>query len=117
MNNKKKGTGFENELANILAKNGFWARLDKGYSQTCDIIAGKNGIIFLFECKTCKKDYFNLDRIEENQKLSRERFKMCGNEEAWIVYKLDDGRIFFSRVPLKTPSNGISLDLFRALKD
>ena len=45
--NKKKGNDFENEFARILFANGFWVRLDKGYAQTCDIIAGKNNQIYL----------------------------------------------------------------------
>ena len=45
--NKTKGTAFEKELAKVLAKNGFWARLDKGFAQTCDIIAAKNNVSYL----------------------------------------------------------------------
>lgn len=109
MNNKKRGSNFELEFAKILGKNGFWARLDKGFSQACDIIAGRNNKIYLFECKTCNKNYFNTDRIESNQSMSRQLFKVTGNDEAWIVYKVEDAGIFLSREFIKNPLNGIEL--------
>lgn len=112
--NKRKGTKFEEEFAQILYENGFWVRLDKGYSQTCDIIAGKHNFIYLFECKTCKSDYFNTDRVESNQEHSRKLFKHCGNNNAYFVFKLDDGRIYLSRSAIKKPSSGICLDRWLA---
>ena len=63
ISNKKRGSNFENEFARILGNNGFWARLDKGISQTCDIIAGKNNRIYMFECKTCSKNYFDMIQV------------------------------------------------------
>ena len=108
--NKTKGTAFEKELAKVLAKNGFWARLDKGFAQTCDIIAAKNNVSYLIECKTCKDDYFDMRRVEDNQSMSRKRFIMCGNDNTWVAYKLDDGRVFFSKEFIKKPSDGIALE-------
>ena len=108
--NKKRGKNFENEFAKILMKNNFWARLDKGFAQTCDIIAGKNGKIFLFECKTCVSDYFNLERVEDNQSDSREWFKSCKNNNAWFVFKVDGIGIFLSKEAIKKPSEGIKLE-------
>ena len=108
--NKKKGNKFENDFARILAINGFWARLDKGFAQTCDIIAGKNNKIYLLECKTCEKDYFNLSRVEDNQNTSREFFKYCGNDNAYFVFKLDSGEMYLSKEPISKPSDGIILE-------
>lgn len=110
--NKKKGSDFENEFCNILAQNGFWARKDKGYAQTCDIIAGKNNKIYLFECKCVKTDYFNMKRVEDNQNYSRERFRDCGNSNCYFVYKLDTGEIYISRNAIKKPSDGQTLEGF-----
>ena len=107
MSNKAKGTTFEKEFARLLAKNGFWVRLDKGYAQTCDMIAGKNNTIYLFECKRCIKDYFDLERVECNQSDSRRRFMDCGNKEAWFAYEVSGQEIYLSKEPIKKPSNGI----------
>ena len=109
MSNKKRGSNFEREFASILSAHGFWVRLDKGYAQTCDIIAGKDNKIYLFECKTCSRDYFDLNRIEDNQDFSRLIFKKCGNEEAWMVYKAKDS-IYLSQEPIKKPSEGVRLE-------
>lgn len=108
MNNKTKGTKFEKEFALLLFRHGFWVREDKGYAQTNDLIAAKNNIIYLFECKTCKKDYFNTNRVEDNQDMSRKVFKMMGNVNTWVAYKLDDGRIFLSKDFIKKPSEGLN---------
>jgi Holliday junction resolvase len=105
LNNKKRGTSFERYFAQLLSEQGFWARLDKGKAQTCDIIAGKDGIIYLFECKTCKTDYFNFNRIEDNQSMSRKKFIACGNAEAYFVFEVE-GSIYLSKEPIKTPSKG-----------
>lgn len=108
--NKLKGSKFEKVVCNILAKNGFWARLDKGFAQTCDIIAAKNNKAYLIECKTCKGDYFNMSRIEDNQNMSRERFKSCGNDNIYVFFGLDDGRIFVSKEFINKPSHGMKLE-------
>lgn len=108
--NKKKGVAFEKEFCNILALNKFWARMDKGFAQACDIIAGKNNKIYLIECKTVKEDYFNLSRVEDNQNTSREFFKHCGNDNAYFVFKLDSGEIYLSKEPISKPSDGIILE-------
>lgn len=112
LSNKSSGTSFEKMFAKCLVECGFWARMDKGYSQTCDIIAGKNNEIYIFECKVCKSDYFNLDRVEDNQRLSRERFNICGNKNAWMVYQVGEA-VYLSREPIKRPSEGIPWEVWR----
>ena len=108
MSNKKRGSNFEKQFAKTLSKHGFWVRLDKGYAQTCDIIAGKDNIIYLFECKMCSKDYFDLNRVEDNQSMSRQLFERCGNTEAWFVFKVKD-EIYLNKVSIKKPSEGVKL--------
>lgn len=115
MSNKSNGSAFEKEFAKILSLNGFWVRADKGSAQTCDLIAGRNNIIYLFECKVCAKNYFTENRIEDNQRDSRRRFLTTGNKNAWFVYKLPDGGIRLSLEPLKYPSDGIELKHFLTL--
>ena len=106
---KKKGTQFEKEFAVMLFNAGFWVRLDKGTAQTCDIIAGKNNVIYLFECKTCIKDYFDLNRIEDNQRMSRRMFKVKGNDNAYFAFKVED-KIYLSKEPIKKPSEGVEFN-------
>lgn len=108
--NKKRGNLFEKEWLKILKDNRFWATYDKGYSQSCDIVAGKNNKILLFECKVCIKDFFNLERVEVNQNDSRKWFELTGNEYAYFVYKIDGLGIYLSRKPIKKPSDGIMLE-------
>jgi Holliday junction resolvase len=112
LSNKKKGTDFENEFCEILAKNGWWARKDKGYAQTCDIFAAKSNRAVIFECKTCKGDFFDIGRVEKNQEYSRNCFKKNGNDWAYFVYKLDNGEIYLSSKAITKPSEGIPLKKF-----
>ena len=110
MSNKKKGNNFEKDIARILYERGFWVRVDKSYAQTCDIIAAKNNSIYLLECKTCKNDYFDINRIESNQEDSRKLFRETGNKNAWVVYLVGDDDIYFSKEFIKKPSEGIKLE-------
>lgn len=109
--NKKTGIMFEKMFSILLKENKFWARLDKGYAQTCDIIAGKNNKIYLFECKVCKKDSFSRSRVEENQSNSRRWFIETGNENAYFVfYVTETKQIYLSKDIITRPSNGINLE-------
>ena len=110
MSNKSAGTSFEKEFAKMLANHGFWVRPDKGTAQACDMIAGRNDIIYLFECKVCNKDYFDISRIEDNQDMSRKKFKDCKNSNAWIVYRVEEKGIYLSKKVINKPSNGIILE-------
>lgn len=50
-------------------------------SQPFDIIAIKDNIPYCIDCKTLanKSGTFNLDRVEENQRLSFQKYRKCGN--------------------------------------
>ena len=85
MNNKKKGTRFEEDFAEFLASRGYWVHLVAGNSYTnsqiADIICCKNNNVWIIDCKTLenKSGNFTLQRLEENQRLSYQKFKECGN--------------------------------------
>lgn len=85
MNNKKIGDNFEHNLALILASKGYWVspfpKKDYSNSQPADLIAIKDDIGMLLECKnlTNKNGIFPLSRIEENQMGAYIRFSQCGN--------------------------------------
>lgn len=92
MSNKKSGNQFEAELCEILSKNGFWAHQlsQNSAGQPADVIAVKNGYAYLIDCKVCSNGKFSLNRIEENQSLSMELWRECGNGVGWFALKFGD---------------------------
>lgn len=111
MSNKSSGTAFEKEFAKLLSQHGFWARLDAGgkSGQTTDILASRNGTSYMFECKVCARDYFNIERVELNQSMSMEHFRRCGNSETWFVFKVAEN-IYLNKTAITRPSEGIPLE-------
>ena len=83
MSNKKLGNNFETELCEILAEEGFWCHnmAQNSDGQPADVIAVKEGDAYLIDCKVCSRGRFSLSRIEENQSLSMELWRDCGNGE------------------------------------
>lgn len=104
--NKKLGNEFENELAEILAENGFWVHLlnQNKSGQPADIIATKNRQSFLIDAKVCTDNKFKLDRIEENQHLAMQKWKNCGNGEGWFALKVASGTYMISHSVMKEVS-------------
>lgn len=103
MNNKKSGTEFENELAELLADKGFWVHLlnQNKSGQPADMIAVMNRHAHLIDAKECKNNNFPLSRIEENQHLAMEKWQDCGNGWGWFALKLDSGIYILSYKKLK----------------
>ena len=99
MNNKKLGTSFEEEFCKLLKSCGYWVHFmhpSASGSQPCDIIACKNNVPFLIDCKTSVDKVFRMNRLEDNQKLAFYKFKRSGNNNCWVavrykekVYMLD----------------------------
>lgn len=90
MNNKQLGTKFEHTLCEKLNQNGWWVHFctpNSSGAQPCDIIACKNGITVLIDCKTCVASTFSTSRVEFNQAYSMQKFRACGN---------GDGKCFFA---------------------
>lgn len=100
MNNKILGNDFEKEVAQILKAKGFWVHIitPARYigSQPADIIAVKNNVAMLVDCKTCSKDKFPISRIEQNQRLAFKKFKECGNMRYYLAIKGKDGIYFIN---------------------
>lgn len=96
MSNKKIGNQFESELCDILSANGFWAHnmAQNSAGQPADIIAVKDRIAVLIDCKVCENDEFPLRRIEQNQETAMELWKSCGNTNGWFALKLSDDNIY-----------------------
>lgn len=92
MTNKKLGNDFESELCELLSSQGFWAHnfAQNQDGQPADVIAVKNKKAYLIDCKVCStKKGFDLSRMEDNQDLSMELWKDCGNGEGWFAVKLE----------------------------
>lgn len=98
--NKKLGTNFEKEFANILANEGYWVTMltPKAHigSQPCDLIATKNNIFYGFECKTLHSRYkrFPLNRLEENQIQAFKKLKKIGTNNYFLVVKWNNKEIY-----------------------
>lgn len=90
--NKKIGSDFEKEVAEQLNKAGYWVMVipDDKQGQPFDVIAVKNNIAYVIECKTCKNGKFNTNRIEVNQRYALDFFKKAGNENSIFAFKYGD---------------------------
>ena len=87
MTNKKIGNDFESRFCEILYREGFWVHnlAQNASGQPADVIAARNGKTYLVDCKVCSNRGFALSRMEENQDLSMELWKACGNGEGWFA--------------------------------
>ena len=67
--NRTVGGHFEEELCEMLAERGWWAHnmAQNQVGQPADVIAVKNNIAVLIDCKVCANNRFPLSRIECNQ--------------------------------------------------
>ncbi len=90
--NKKLGNTFETEFCEILGKHGYWVHnmAQNAAGQPADVIAVRDRIAFLIDCKVCSKNRFPLSRVEENQHFAMEFWAMCGNGEGWFALKVED---------------------------
>lgn len=88
--NKRIGTKFEADFCDLLASNGFWAHdfTQNQRGQPFDVICSKNELTYVIDCKVCSNDYFDLNRIEENQENSMLLWQKCGNNDGWFALKL-----------------------------
>jgi len=90
--NKKLGNDFEAEFCEILFENGFWAHnmAQNAAGQPADIVAAKNEIPYLIDCKVCSNGRFPLSRIEDNQHLSMRLWDESGNGSGWFALLIEN---------------------------
>lgn len=103
MNNKQLGNSFEQEFCNILARDGFWVHFiepNKSGAQPFDIVAGKDGYIYAFDCKTNKGNRFRLDRIEDNQQLAFDKFNHARNFNSYFAIKNEENIYIYPSIIL-----------------
>lgn len=90
--NRAVGNAFEQDLCELLFANGFWAKNLKQDSsgQPADVIAVRNRLAYLIDCKDCANGYFDCRRIEENQITAMELWKDRGNNQGWFALRVDE---------------------------
>lgn len=96
MNNKKLGTAFERKMCEILSSEGYWVHFivpDARGAQPFDIVAVRFGEALAIDCKTSSTYRFNLNRLEDNQRMAFNRWIQCGNSEP-IVAVLYQNRVY-----------------------
>lgn len=92
MTNKKLGNNFELFFCQKLFSNGFWTHnfAQKQSGQPADVIAVRNKVAYLIDCKVCSRKGFNLNRIEENQNLSMKLWFQSGNGVGFFAFLIDE---------------------------
>lgn len=89
MSNKKIGNGFEAEFCEKLFQNGYWVHnlAQNAAGQPADVVAVKNGVPYLIDCKVCSGKVFSVSRIEDNQRMAMTLWRECLNGEGWFAVK------------------------------
>lgn len=107
MTNKKLGNDFESQLCESLSEQGFWCHLfsQNQAGQPADVIAVRNGKAHLIDCKVCSNGKFALSRMEENQDLSMELWKSCGNGEGWFALRVGNYTFMLPHSTIRTLRN------------
>lgn len=93
MYNKKLGNDFEQEYAKILSQKGYWVGFfppKADGKQPCDLIAIKDNIPMLIDCKTCSTHLFPINRIESNQRQAFKKYQKCGNKKFILAIKYNN---------------------------
>ena len=92
MSNKSNGSTFEQTFAELLSEHGFWAHVlqDNRNGQPFDVIASRNGATYVFDCKDCQKEKFQLSRIEENQNNAMTLWAKTGNHPGIFAIQLSE---------------------------
>lgn len=95
--NVNEGSRFEERVAEILGKNGFWATVipkGKDGSQPADIVAVNHRGSYLIDAKLCSYQRFVFSRMEDNQLSAMDRFEECTNGRGWFAIGYPGDRIY-----------------------
>lgn len=103
MSNKKLGNSFESELCETLFEHGFWTHnlAQNQAGQPADVIAVRNKVAYLIDCKVCSGQGFPLNRVEENQDSSMTLWRECGNGEGWFALRTGDNILMVSHFVIR----------------
>lgn len=91
--NKTIGNRFEAELCEMFAEAGWWAHnlAQNQVGQPADVIAVRNNVAVLIDCKDCENDRFPLSRIETNQEGAMTLWQMRGNAYCYFALRISTG--------------------------
>ena len=94
--NRAVGNAFEQEFCELLYAYDFWVhRLTQDSAgQPADVIAVRNKVAYLIDCKGCSAKGFDLRRVEENQINAMKLWDECGNGQGWFAIKVPTGDIY-----------------------
>ncbi|ENN96109.1 resolvase, Holliday junction-type [Methanocaldococcus villosus KIN24-T80] len=102
----KKGSSFERKLKELLEKEGF-AVIRSAGSKGIDLIAGKNGKILIFECKSSNKNRFYINR-EDVEKLIK--FSEIFGGKPYLAVKMQRKIFFIDPYLLSTNKKSFVID-------
>ena len=77
----------------MLNHDGWWVHFiepKQSGAQPFDIIAVRHGRAVAIDCKTCAKNTFSIDRLEDNQIFAFDKWKACGNSDPYVIVAHDD---------------------------
>lgn len=77
----------------MLNHDGWWVHFiepKQSGAQPFDIIAVRHGRAVAIDCKTCVKNTFSIDRLEDNQIFAFDKWKACGNSDPYVIVEHDD---------------------------
>lgn len=98
ISNKKLGSQFEDQVVEILFKNGCWVRKmypDEAGNQPFDVLGMKRSTHYAYDCKTCCEPSFPLSRVESNQWTAFDQFWKKVDETKVGILAQYDGKIYF----------------------
>lgn len=102
MSNKSDGNAFERDFCAILAQHGFWAHnmAQSKLGQPADVVAVRNKIGYLIDCKVVSGNAFELRRMEDNQVHAMRLWMKRGNSVPQFAIRLSDGGIYMAPYPV-----------------
>lgn len=108
LNNKKRGSAFENDFKKLLHQNGFWSHklVENENGAPFDIIAVKDGCTYAFDCKECGTDRFPVSRVEDNQITGMSGIEKVGVETYFVFRNRQATHIVSARHLFDLMENG-----------
>lgn len=94
--NRTNGGRFEQELAGMLYRDGFWVHVlqQNKSGQPADIIAVDGHLAMLIDAKVVSgNEGFPLRRVEENQQYAMKRFTTLTGKTCWFAVKMPGGDV------------------------